>query len=106
MMRCKGNDIAAAGMAKAKTATKQPRRAQSHCKCNYLCDLAPVMLSDSGSMCKNRRETGANAMSGRHAAPAGSSARNGARSPFKIMIIRHAEKHQHGSHGLGVTEDG
>jgi broad specificity phosphatase PhoE len=24
----------------------------------------------------------------------------------KIMIIRHAEKHQHGSHGLGVTEDG
>lgn len=24
----------------------------------------------------------------------------------KIMIIRHAEKHQHGSHGRGVTEDG
>jgi broad specificity phosphatase PhoE len=24
----------------------------------------------------------------------------------KIMIIRHAEKHQHGSHGHGVTEDG
>jgi phosphohistidine phosphatase SixA len=25
---------------------------------------------------------------------------------LKIMIIRHAEKHQHGSHGLGITEDG
>ena len=24
----------------------------------------------------------------------------------KIMIIRHAEKHQHGSQGLGVTEEG
>lgn len=24
----------------------------------------------------------------------------------KIMIIRHAEKHQHGSHGHGVTEEG
>ena len=24
----------------------------------------------------------------------------------KIMVIRHAEKHQHGSHGQGVTEDG
>ena len=24
----------------------------------------------------------------------------------KIMIIRHAEKHQHGSHNQGVTEDG
>ena len=24
----------------------------------------------------------------------------------KIMIIRHAEKHQHGSHDRGVTEDG
>jgi broad specificity phosphatase PhoE len=25
---------------------------------------------------------------------------------LKIMIIRHAEKHQHGSHDRGVTEDG
>ena len=25
---------------------------------------------------------------------------------LKIMIIRHAEKHQHGSHGHGITEDG
>src|SRR5579862_4945881 len=24
----------------------------------------------------------------------------------KIMIIRHAEKHQHGDHGRGITEDG
>src|SRR5580692_10602560 len=25
---------------------------------------------------------------------------------LKIMIIRHAEKHQHGSHDRGITEDG
>jgi hypothetical protein len=25
---------------------------------------------------------------------------------LKIMVIRHAEKHQHGSHGRGITEDG
>ena len=33
---------------------------------------------------------------------------NGVLSPImhKIMIIRHAEKHQHGSYGQGVTEDG
>jgi phosphohistidine phosphatase SixA len=57
-------------------------------------------------MCKNRLEIGAYAMSGSHAAPADSRAKNGVLSPIKIMIIRHAEKHQHGGYGLGVSEDG
>jgi phosphohistidine phosphatase SixA len=45
-------------------------------------------------------------MSGHHVAQAVSRAKNGIISPIKIMIIRHAEKHQHGSDGLGVSEDG
>ena len=32
--------------------------------------------------------------------------RHGVTGMLKIMIIRHAEKHQHGSHDRGVSEDG
>jgi len=45
-------------------------------------------------------------MSGQHVAHAISRAKDDVISPIKIMIIRHAEKHQHGSYGLCVSEDG
>ncbi len=66
------------------------------------------MLSDPRAMCKHSAESGVGAGSGCHAGPRGLCAKTGVLSPVmqKIMIIRHAEKHQHGSHGHGVTEDG
>ena len=106
-MRCKGDGGRrrrhGQGQGRHQTNTARPKPPQMRSPLRF----APVMLSDSGSMCKHRAE-----LERRRVRPprciCDSRAKNGVLSPImhKIMIIRHAEKHQHGSHGQGVTEDG
>src|SRR5213082_2529348 len=87
-MRCKG--AAVAGMARARTVASQARRNQRPRK------WAPFLVPlSSGECCPT---------SGCRASIADDD--HGVTGMLKIMIIRHAEKHQHGSRDRGVTEDG
>jgi broad specificity phosphatase PhoE len=63
------------------------------------------MLSNPGPVCKHQPGIG---LTPHLRIQHGRKPKNGVLSPVmrKIMIIRHAEKHQHGIHGHGVDEDG
>ena len=74
--------------------SRQPaRRVQSRCKRDPFAFSLGAMLSDPGSMCKHR--PGPQIAMGR----IWTAAKRRILSPImhKIMIIRHAEKHQHGA---------